>query len=152
MFVEQLLMSAEAAVEYLVGRGVAHRERIAIGRHSYASAMAVNLLAHAPKLFCCGIARSGACNRTLTPFGFHSKSRTLWESPEIYQRMSACNHADRITSPLLIIPGEKVNNPGTYPMQSERLYQALKGTWKNCDWEVDGILEASVADQVCEEI
>ena len=129
-FIEQLVMSAEAAVEYLVGRGVAHRERIAIGGHSYGSAMAVNLLAHAPKLFCCGIARSGAYNRTLTPFGFQSESRTLWESPEVYQRMSAYNYADRITSPLLIIHGEDDNNPGTYPMQSERLYQALKGHGK----------------------
>lgn len=32
--------------------------------------MTANLLAHAPHLFCCGVARSGAYNRTLTPFGF----------------------------------------------------------------------------------
>ena len=147
-FLEQLIMSAEAAVECLVGRRVAHCERIAIGRNSYGSAMAVNLLAHAPKLLCCGIARSGAYNRTLTSFGFQSESRTLWESQEVYQRMSACNYADRITSQLLFNHGEDINNPGKYPMQSERLYQALKGHRKIVIGKWAGLLKASVADQI----
>eukprot|EP00172_Hildenbrandia_rubra_P004126 Plantae.Rhodophyta-Hildenbrandia_rubra.ctg7758.p1 GENE.Plantae.Rhodophyta-Hildenbrandia_rubra.ctg7758~~Plantae.Rhodophyta-Hildenbrandia_rubra.ctg7758.p1 ORF type:complete len:826 (-),score=121.15 Plantae.Rhodophyta-Hildenbrandia_rubra.ctg7758:1312-3789(-) len=126
-YVEQLVMSAEAAVDYVVSRGIARRDKIGIGGHSYGAFMTVNLLAHAPDLFCCGIARSGAYNRTLTPFGFQSEERTLWQSPEIYTRMSPYMYADKIKKPLLLIHGDADNNPGTFPMQSERLYQALKG-------------------------
>lgn len=126
-YVEQLVSSAEAAVNFLVERGIATRERIAIGGHSYGAFMAANLLAHAPDLFCCGIARSGAYNRTLTPFGFQSEERTLWDAPELYQNMSPYMFANRIKAPLLLIHGDADNNPGTFPMQSERLYQALKG-------------------------
>lgn len=131
-YVQQLVMSAEAAVDFLVERGVAVRHQIAIGGHSYGAFMAVNLLAHAPDLFCCGIARSGAYNRTLTPFGFQSEERTLFQAPSVYTEMSPYIYADRIKSPLLLIHGEADNNPGTFPMQSERLYQALKGHGKIC--------------------
>lgn len=129
-YVEQLVMSAEAAVDYLVSRGVGSRDRMAIGGHSYGAFMAANVMAHAPSLFCCGIARSGAYNRTLTPFGFQSEERTLWEAPELYQRMSPYMYANRIDSPLLLIHGDADNNPGTFTMQSERLYQSLKGHGK----------------------
>lgn len=129
-YVHQLVSSAEAAVDFLVKRGVSTRERIAIGGHSYGAFMTANLLAHAPDLFCCGIARSGAYNRTLTPFGFQSEERTLWEAPDVYQHISPYMYADRIKTPLLLIHGDADNNPGTYPMQSERLYQALKGHGK----------------------
>ncbi|KAI0566631.1 Prolyl oligopeptidase [Gracilaria domingensis] len=129
-YVEQLVSSAEAAVDFLVKRGVGQRGRIAIGGHSYGAFMTVNLLAHAPNLFCCGIARSGAYNRTLTPFGFQSEERSLWQARDVYQNMSPYMYANKVGSPLLLIHGEADNNPGTFPMQSERMYQALKGHGK----------------------
>jgi len=129
-YIEQLVMSAEAAIDYLVQRGIADRDRIAVGGHSYGAFMTANLLAHAPNLFCCGIARSGAYNRTLTPFGFQAEERTLWQAPKVYLDMSPYLFADKIQSPLLLVHGEKDDNPGTFSMQSERLYQALKGHGK----------------------
>lgn len=131
-YIEQLVASAEAAVNFLVDEGVATRDRISIGGHSYGAFMTVNLLAHAPDLFCCGIARSGAYNRTLTPFGFQSEERTLWEAPDVYTSMSPYMFANRVKAPLLLVHGDADNNPGTFPMQSERLYQALKGHGKIC--------------------
>lgn len=131
-YVEQLVMSAEAAVDYVVKRGVAHRKQIAIGGHSYGAFMTANILAHAPKLFCCGIARSGAYNRTLTPFGFQNEERTLWEAGDVYTTMSPYMVANKIDVPLLLIHGDADNNPGTFPMQSERMFQALKGHGKVC--------------------
>jgi dipeptidyl aminopeptidase/acylaminoacyl peptidase len=109
-----------------VRRGVADRDRIAIGGHSYGAFMTANLLAHSD-LFAAGIARSGAYNRTLTPFGFQSEERTFWEAPGIYHKMSPFENAHRIDEPLLLIHGQADSNPGTFPMQSERLYQAIKG-------------------------
>jgi dipeptidyl aminopeptidase/acylaminoacyl peptidase len=125
-FVEQLRLSAEAAINKLVDIGVADRNRIAVGGHSYGAFMTANLLAHT-ELFAAGIARSGAYNRTLTPFGFQSEERTFWQAPEIYFKMSPFMHADQVKSPLLLIHGEADNNSGTFPMQSERYYAALKG-------------------------
>ncbi|GBG77789.1 hypothetical protein CBR_g25720 [Chara braunii] len=126
-FVEQLVASAQAAVDEVVRRGVAHPKRIVIGGHSYGAFMSANLLARAPDLFCCGIARSGAYNRTLTPFGFQSEERTLWEAPNTYHEMSPFMLANKVHKPLLLIHGEDDNNSGTFPMQSERFYSALKG-------------------------
>lgn len=131
-YIEQLVTSAEAAVEYLEKRGVGERGKMAIGGHSYGAFMTVNLLAHAPEMFCCGIARSGAYNRTLTPFGFQSEERTLWEARKVYQDMSPYMYANKVCAPLLLIHGDADQNPGTFPMQSERLYQALKGHGKIC--------------------
>lgn len=128
-FVEQLVMNARAAIEMGAGRGVVDPDRVAIGGHSYGAFMAANLLAHSD-LFRAGIARSGAYNRTLTPFGFQAEERLFWEAPEIYFEMSPFMHADDIDEPLLLIHGEADNNSGTYPMQSERLYGALKGLGK----------------------
>lgn len=125
-YIEQLVAGAKAAVDEVVRRGVATPDRIAIGGHSYGAFMAVNLLAHS-ELYRCGIARSGAYNRTLTPFGFQAEERTLWQAPEVYFAMSPFVHADRIRAPLLLIHGEADNNSGTYPMQSERLYNAIQG-------------------------
>lgn len=125
-FIKQLVASAKAAVDEVVKRGVADPNRIAIGGHSYGAFMTANLLAHSD-LFRLGIARSGAYNRTLTPFGFQSEERTLWEAPEIYFAMSPFMHAEKINEPILLIHGEADNNSGTYPMQSERFYSALKG-------------------------
>ena len=125
-FIEQLVMSAQAAVDMLVERGVGDRDRMAIGGHSYGAFMTANLLAHSD-LFRLGLPRSGAYNRTLTPFGFQAEERTLWEAPEIYFEMSPFMHADKINEPILIVHGDSDNNAGTYPMQSERLYGALKG-------------------------
>ena len=125
-YVEQLVASASAAVDELVHLGVSDKRQIAVGGHSYGGFMTANLLAHTD-LFCAGIARSGAYNRTLTPFGFQAEERTLWEAPEVYFEMSAFMHVDKIKDPLLLIHGEADNNSGTYPMQSERLYNALKG-------------------------
>lgn len=125
-YVEQLTASAQAAVDAMVSRGVADPQRIAIGGHSYGAFMAANLLAHGD-MFRAGIARSGAYNRTLTPFGFQAEERTFWEAPDVYFTMSPFMHADKIDEPLLMIHGEADNNSGTYPLQSERMYGALKG-------------------------
>ncbi len=125
-YVQQLVASAEAAVEEVVRRGVADRDRIAIGGHSYGAFMTANLLAHSD-LFAAGIARTGAYNRTLTPFGFQSEDRTLWEAPDTYFEMSPFMHADKINEPILLVHGEADNNTGTFPMQSERMFTALKG-------------------------
>jgi dipeptidyl aminopeptidase/acylaminoacyl peptidase len=125
-YVEQLVSSAKAAVDELVKRGVGDRDRMAIGGHSYGAFMTANLLAHSD-LFAAGIARSGAYNRTLTPFGFQAEERTFWQAPEVYMAMSPFAHAEKIDEPLLIVHGEADNNSGTFPMQSERLYSAMKG-------------------------
>ena len=125
-FVEQLVSSAAAAVNEVVARGVAERDLIAIGGHSYGAFMTANLLAHSD-LFVTGLARSGAYNRTLTPFGFQSEERTYWEAPDIYFDMSPFMHAQMISEPILIIHGEADNNSGTFPLQSRRFYNALKG-------------------------
>jgi dipeptidyl aminopeptidase/acylaminoacyl peptidase len=118
--------SAEAAVAELVRRGVSRPGQIAIGGHSYGAFMTANLLAHSD-LFATGIARSGAYNRTLTPFGFQSEERSLWQAPEVYSAMSPFMHADKVNEPLLLIHGDSDNNSGTFPMQSERYYNALQG-------------------------
>ncbi len=125
-FVEQLVSSAQAAIDEGVRRGVVDADRVAAGGHSYGAFMTANLLAHSD-LFKAGIARSGAYNRTLTPFGFQSEERTYWEAPEIYNTMSPFQNAARIDEPLLMIHGMADNNSGTFPIQSERLYAALKG-------------------------
>jgi dipeptidyl aminopeptidase/acylaminoacyl peptidase len=125
-YVEQLVASARAAVDEVVRRGVAERGRIAIGGHSYGAFMAANLLAHSD-LFAAGIARSGAYNRTLTPFGFQAEERTVWQAPEVYVEMSPFMNAQDVDEPLLMIHGTLDNNSGTFPMQSERFYSALKG-------------------------
>jgi dipeptidyl aminopeptidase/acylaminoacyl peptidase len=125
-YVEQLVSSAAAAVDKAVELGIADRGRIAVGGHSYGAFMTANLLAHSD-LFAAGVARSGAYNRTLTPFGFQAETRTFWEVPEIYAKMSPFWHAHKIKEPVLLIHGEADNNSGTFPIQSERLYMALKG-------------------------
>ena len=125
-YIEQLVASAQAAVDEVVRRGVADRDRIAVGGHSYGAFMTANLLAHSD-LFRTGIARSGAYNRSLTPFGFQAEERNYWQATDTYQAMSPFSHADRINEPLLIIHGEEDNNSGTFPMQSERLFAAMKG-------------------------
>lgn len=125
-YVEQLVTSAEAAVDQIVTMGVADRDRVAVGGHSYGAFMTANLLAHT-KIFRAGIARSGAYNRTLTPFGFQGEDRSYWAAPDLYERMSPFTYADRIKTPILLVHGMADNNTGTYPIQSERMYAALKG-------------------------
>ena len=116
-------------------QGVAHPSRIAVGGHSYGAFMTANLLAHCGDLFACGIARSGAYNRTLTPFGFQAEERTLWQAPSTYATMSPYMHANKIKTPLLLIHGEDDPNPGTFPMQSERFYQVRGGEGEGgCVW------------------
>lgn len=125
-YLEQLVMDAQAAVDAVVACGVADPERCAIGGHSYGAFTTANLLAHS-NLFRAGIARSGAYNRTLTPFGFQAEERNYWEARDTYTRMSPFTYADKIDEPLLLIHGQEDNNSGTFPIQSERLYQAIKG-------------------------
>ncbi len=125
-FVPQLIASAQAAIDAVVEAGIGDRDRVAIAGHSYGAFMTANLLAHSD-LFRAGIARSGAYNRTLTPFGFQNEPRTLWQAPEVYLAMSPFLHAQKIDEPLLLIHGVADNNSGTFPVQSERLFQAVKG-------------------------
>ncbi|MFY7951870.1 MAG: alpha/beta hydrolase family protein, partial [Armatimonadaceae bacterium] len=124
-FAEQITAAAKAAIETLDQRGIVDPNRVVAAGHSYGAFMTANLLAAAPGLFAAGIARSGAYNRTLTPFGFQSERRSYWEAPDVYHRLSPFTHADKIKDPLLLIHGAEDNNPGTHTLQSERFHQAL---------------------------
>jgi len=125
-YVEQLVSSAQAAVDKVVAMGVTDRDRIGVGGHSYGGFMTANLLAHS-RLFRAGFAESGAYNRSLTPFGFQSERRTFWEVPDLYAKMSPFWYANQIKDPILLMHGEADDNTGTYPINSERLFAALKG-------------------------
>ena len=125
-YVEQIVASAKAAIDKAVEMGVTDPNRVGVGGHSYGAFMTANLLAHSD-LFKAGVARSGAYNRTLTPFGFQSERRTFWEAPDMYMKVSPFAHANKINEPVLLIHGEADDNSGTFPVQSERMYQALKG-------------------------
>lgn len=125
-FRPQLVANAQAAIDAVDAMGYIDRERVAVGGHSYGAFMVANLLSHSD-LFAAGIARSGAYNRTLTPFGFQSEERNYWEAPEVYYTMSPFMHAEKMKTPLLLIHGQADNNSGTYPLQSERYFNALKG-------------------------
>jgi len=125
-YIQQIVDSARAAIRKADEMGAIDPGRVAVGGHSYGAFMTANLLAHC-NLFKAGIARSGAYNRTLTPFGFQSERRTLWEAPDLYFKVSPLLHADKIKAPLLLIHGQADNNEGTFPIQSERLYHAIKG-------------------------
>ncbi len=125
-YVQQLVASAQAAVDKAYSMGATDRDRVVVGGHSYGGFMTANLLAHSD-IFRAGIARSGAYNRTLTPFGFQNEQRTFWEVPQIYGNMSPFYHANKINEPILLIHGEADDNSGTFPIQSERMYMALKG-------------------------
>ncbi len=129
-FREQLVAGAQAAIDVLVERGIADPKRVAIGGHSYGAFMTANLLAHSD-LFATGIARSGAYNRTLTPFGFQGEERNYWEAQKVYNEMSPFNYAEKINEPMLMIHGEEDNNSGTFPIQSQRMYAAMAGLGGN---------------------
>ncbi len=125
-YVEQIVADAKAAIDKAAEMGVIDPNRVGVGGHSYGAFMTANLLAHSD-LFRAGIARSGAYNRTLTPFTFQSERRTLWEAPDVYLKMSPFMYADKIKAPILLIHGEADSNSGTFPIQSERMFRALKG-------------------------
>jgi dipeptidyl aminopeptidase/acylaminoacyl peptidase len=125
-FLDQIVSSAQAAIDHAVSLGVADPNRVGVGGHSYGAFMTANLLAHCD-LFKAGVARSGAYNRTLTPFGFQSERRPIWEAKDVYATISPFMHADKIKAPILFIHGEEDNNPGTFPIQSQRMFQAVKG-------------------------
>ncbi|WP_166921752.1 alpha/beta hydrolase family protein [Flavobacterium poyangense] len=125
-FISQLVDNAEAAINAVDALGYINRKKVAVGGHSYGAFMTANLLTHS-NLFACGIARSGAYNRTLTPFGFQSEQRNYWEVPVVYNTMSPFMNADKMKTPLLLVHGEADNNPGTFTLQTERYFQALKG-------------------------
>ncbi|MEI6752490.1 MAG: prolyl oligopeptidase family serine peptidase [Paludibacter sp.] len=125
-FIEQLVSNAKAAIDAVDSLGFINRTKVAVGGHSYGAFMTANLLTHSD-LFACGIARSGAYNRTLTPFGFQSEQRNYWDAPEVYNAMSPFMNADKLKDPILLVHGEADNNPGTFTLQTERYFQALKG-------------------------
>jgi dipeptidyl aminopeptidase/acylaminoacyl peptidase len=125
-YVEQIVASAKAAIDKAAEMGVTDPHRVGVGGHSYGAFMTANLLAHSD-LFKAGVARSGAYNRTLTPFGFQSERRTFWEASEMYMKVSPFAYANKIKTPILLIHGEADDNSGTFPVQSERMYQAIKG-------------------------
>lgn len=129
-FVEQTVASGRAAIDYLDSLGIINRKRVGVGGHSYGAFMTATLLAHSDD-YAYGIARSGAYNRSLTPFGFQSERRSFWEAPEVYMNVSPFTHAHKINEPILLIHGEADNNSGTFPIQSERLFQAIKGNGGN---------------------
>ena len=125
-FRKQLIANAKAAIDAVDRLGYIDRKKVAVGGHSYGAFMVANLLSHS-QLFAAGIARSGAYNRTMTPFGFQSEERSYWEAPDVYNNMSPFMHADKMKTPLLLVHGAADNNSGTYPLQSERYFNALKG-------------------------
>ncbi len=125
-FIEQIVASGRAAIDHLDSLGIVDRSRVGVGGHSYGAFMTANLLAHSDD-YAYGIARSGAYNRSLTPFGFQSERRSFWEATDVYMNVSPFTHANKINEPLLLIHGEADNNSGTFPIQSERLFQAIKG-------------------------
>jgi dipeptidyl aminopeptidase/acylaminoacyl peptidase len=125
-FVSQLVANAEAAIHAVDSLGYIDRKKVAVGGHSYGAFMTANLLSHC-NLFACGIARSGAYNRTLTPFGFQNEQRNYWEVPGVYNTMSPFMNAEKMKTPILLVHGEADNNPGTFTLQTERYFQALKG-------------------------
>ena len=130
VFREQLVMNAEAAINYIDSIGIGDKNRVGVGGHSYGGFMTANLLAHT-KLFKAGVARSGAYNRSLTPNGFQSEPRTYWRAPQLYFEMSPFSYANQIKTPIILIHGQMDNNQGTFPIQSERLYHALSGLGGN---------------------
>lgn len=125
-FIEQLIWNAEAAIDALDEKGYIDRTKVGVGGHSYGAFMTANLLTHSD-LFACGIARSGAYNRTLTPFGFQREQRNYWEASDVYNTMSPFMNAEKMKKPMLLVHGEADNNPGTFTLQTERYFQALKG-------------------------
>jgi dipeptidyl aminopeptidase/acylaminoacyl peptidase len=125
-FIEQLTANAKAAIDAVDALGYINTKKVAVGGHSYGAFMTANLLTHS-NLFACGIARSGAYNRTLTPFGFQSEQRNYWDVPEVYNTMSPFMQAHKMKTPMLLVHGEADNNPGTFTLQTERYFQALKG-------------------------
>ncbi|HEY1493641.1 MAG TPA: prolyl oligopeptidase family serine peptidase [Candidatus Solibacter sp.] len=125
-YVEQIVADAKAAIDKAAEMGVTDPARVGVGGHSYGAFMTANLLAHCD-LFKAGIAESGAHNRTLTPFGFQSERRTIWQAPDVYLKMSPFMFADKIKTPVLFIHGEADDNDGTFPIQSDRMYQAVRG-------------------------
>ena len=125
-YLEQIVMDAKAAIDKATEMGVTDPNRVGVGGHSYGAFMTANLLAHS-NLFKAGVARSGAYNRTLTPFGFQAEERTLWQAPDVYLKMSPFLSADKIKAALLMIHGEADDNTGTFPVQSERMYAAVRG-------------------------
>ena len=125
-FIPQLVSNAEAAIDAVDKLGYINRKKVAVGGHSYGAFMTANLLTHS-NLFACGIARSGAYNRTLTPFGFQSEQRNYWEATDVYNTMSPFMNAEKMKTPMLLVHGDADNNPGTFTLQTERYFQALKG-------------------------
>jgi len=125
-FIPQLVANAEAAIDAVDKLGYINRKKVAVGGHSYGAFMTANLLTHS-NLFACGIARSGAYNRTLTPFGFQSEQRNYWEATDVYNTMSPFMNAEKMKTPMLLVHGDADNNPGTFTLQTERYFQALKG-------------------------
>lgn len=125
-FATQIVQNAKAAIDYLDNKGLVDREKVAVGGHSYGAFMTANLLCHTD-LFKAGVARSGAYNRSLTPFGFQSERRSYWDAKEFYNKVSPFMNAEKIKTPLLMIHGEEDPNSGTFPLQSERLFAAIKG-------------------------
>jgi len=130
-WMEQAVANAKAAIDYLAKEGIVDSNKVIIQGHSYGAFMVVNLMSHS-NLFAGGIARNGAYNRTLTPFGFQKERRNLWEAKEVYLKLSPFLYADKIQKPLLLIHSMEDTNPGTFPIQSQRLYEALEGNGKIC--------------------
>lgn len=125
-YIEQLVANGKAAIDAVDALGYIDRSKVGVGGHSYGAFMTANLLTHSD-LFAVGIARSGAYNRTLTPFGFQTEQRNYWEVPQVYNTMSPFMNADKMKTPMLLVHGEADNNPGTFTLQTERYFQALKG-------------------------
>jgi dipeptidyl aminopeptidase/acylaminoacyl peptidase len=128
-YVQHMVDSLYAAIRKVDQMGYIDVDRIGHGGHSYGAFATANLLAHTP-FFKAGIAGNGAYNRSLTPMGFQSERRFIWDTHGLYLEMSPFFQADRIDTPILLYHGADDNNTGTFPIQSDRLIQALTGLGK----------------------
>jgi dipeptidyl aminopeptidase/acylaminoacyl peptidase len=125
-YLDQLVADAKAAVDEAVRLGVADPDRIGVTGHSHGALMTANLVAHSD-LFRAGVATSGSYNKTLTPFGFQNERRSVWEASDVYLKVSPFFFADKLKTPLLIVHGAEDANPGTTPLQANKLYEAIRG-------------------------
>lgn len=129
-YVADLRMNLYAVIDELDRQGWIDRNRLGIGGHSYGAFSTANAMVHTP-FFKAGIAGDGMYNRTLTPNGFQSERRDLWEGQDTYLEMSPMLHVDQMQGALLMYHGMEDQNVGTAPISSIRMMQALRAQGKN---------------------
>ena len=128
-YVSDLRMNLYAVIDELDRQGWIDRNRLGIGGHSYGAFTTANALVHTP-FFKAGIAGDGMYNRTLTPNGFQSERRDLWDGQSTYLEVSPMLYVDQMQGALLMYHGMEDQNVGTTLISSIRMMQALRGQGK----------------------